>query len=185
MNYGEPHNARYSAETSKACEVIIWLANRKPKIDVYHVVKCAFLADKYHLNEYGRPITGDTYNAAPYGPLGQVVYGLLSGEPFALLALGGNGQPPFSVNRSFPFDVTAVREANLDKLSGSDVEALEYAVREFADLSFDEIYLLTHNDPAYANADGFSMRYEDFLSSSKDRDEKIQYIRETAPHVVF
>jgi hypothetical protein len=48
-------SARYIPDTAKALEVILWLATECPGIDVYHVVKCAYYADKRHLNLYGRP----------------------------------------------------------------------------------------------------------------------------------
>ena len=50
-------------------EVIIWLANMKPGIDIYHVAKVFFYADKMHINKYGRPITGDTYFSMKRGPV--------------------------------------------------------------------------------------------------------------------
>ena len=64
MSEGHPA-ARYAVHTAKAVETIVWLANAKPGIDVYHVVKCAFFADKDHLNRFGRPIAGDDYDAEP------------------------------------------------------------------------------------------------------------------------
>src|SRR5689334_5013714 len=90
---------RYIPDTSKALEVILWLCEAKPEIDVYHIVKCAFLADKLHLNRYGRPVAGDNYAAATYGPLGAVVYGLLTRQPLEVLALGGNGDIPIEVDQ--------------------------------------------------------------------------------------
>lgn len=178
-------NARYCANTAKAREVILWLANRKPGIDVYHVVKCAFYADKYHLNEYGRPLAGDSYNAGPYGPLGQVVYGLLRGDFFEILALGGNGELAFRVSQKPEYAVLPDRDANMDVLSESDVEALVYSVDNFGDKSFEELMTLTHAEAAYQNAEGDRIRYEDLLDESPDRDERVADIRDTASFAVF
>lgn len=153
--------ANYRVHTDKALEVIVWLANKRPHIDIYHVVKCAFYADKYHLNKYGRPIAGDHYVAETYGPLGKAVYGLMKGDPFEVLALGGNGDLPFMVGDDWR--VAAAREANVNRLSPSDVEALEWAVANYAEKTFDELYEESHADPAYIAAEGGSMRYEHLL----------------------
>lgn len=158
--------ARYKIHTAKALEVILWLVNERPGMDVYHVVKCAFYADKYHLNEYGRPIAGDLYQAARYGPLGQSVYGLLTNNPLDALALGLNFPVPLTVRPGW--QVYADREPNLNRLSESDVEALRHAVERYADMSFNELVELSHSERAYQRAFGGPMRYEDLLDETPD-----------------
>ena len=177
--------ARYAVHTRKALETIVWLANARPGIDVYHVVKCAFFADKRHLNRYGRLISGDTYVADTYGPLGTSIYRILKGDPIEMLALDDNSGPlPFRVGSRWK--VIADREANTAILSQSDVEALQAAVQEVADLSFGELVDLTHDDPAYIAADGGVMRYEDLLDpSDPKRAEKAADLEATARLAVF
>ncbi|HEY1932506.1 MAG TPA: Panacea domain-containing protein [Acetobacteraceae bacterium] len=176
--------ARYAVHTAKALETIVWLANANPGIDIYHVVKGAFYADKYHLNKYGRPISGDDYQADTYGPLGQSVYRLLNGDPIEMLALGGNGPLPFAVGDRW--QVTADREANGRLLSASDVEALTYAIGFVRNLSFDDLVRLTHEEGAYIAADGGRMRYEDLLDEDDPRrKEKADDLAETARFAVF
>ena len=173
--------ANFRVRTDKALEVIVWLANKRPHIDVYHVVKCAFYADKYHLNKYGRPIAGDKYEADTYGPLGKAVYGLMKGDPFEILALGGNGPLPISVDEASGWQVVASREVNSNRLSESDIEALEWAVEHYADKTFDELFKESHADPAYIAAEGGTMRYEDFLAGDDPlRSEKAQDLQERA-----
>jgi len=158
----------------------VWLAKKRPRIDIYHVVKCAFYADKYHVNKYGRPIAGDHYVADTYGPLGKAVYGLIKGDPFEILALGGNGNLPFKTEGPH-LQVIATRDANSNRLSASDVEALEWAVDEYADKTFDELYDESHADPAYIAAEGGTMRYEDLLDArDPEREAKAQDIQERA-----
>jgi uncharacterized phage-associated protein len=172
--------ARYAVNTTKVLEAILWLANARPGIDIYHVVKGAFYADKFHLNRHGRPIAGDDYDAHMYGPLGDVVYGLLRRDPMEVLALGGNGDLPFSVDEQ-TFVVSVQREANLRILSKSDVDALTEALAFVADKSFDELVEISHREAAYIAADGGRMKYEDLLDPEDPRrDEKAAYLAETA-----
>ena len=177
--------ARYAVHTAKAVEVIVWLANAKPGIDVYHVVKCAFFAEKDHLNRHGRPITGDDYDAAAYGPLGRSVYGLLRRDPIEMLALGGNGQLPFRVRDDAGWVVVPDREVNARLLSASDIGALQRAL-DVADLSFEALCDMTHEDPAYIAAAGGRMRYEDLLDpADPDHAAKAEDLADTARHAVF
>ena len=182
----ERRAARYAVHTAKAVEVIVWLANAKPGIDIYHVVKCAFFADKDHLNRHGRPITGDDYDADTYGPLGRSVHRLLRRDPIEMLALGGNGILPFRVLDNARWIVEVDRGANLQVLSKSDVDALQSAVEEVGDLSFNELVNRTHAEPAYIAANGGRMRFEDLLDRADPQgDEKAADLAETAPRAVF
>src|SRR5580658_6560324 len=142
--------ARYAIRTGKVLEAIVWLAAAAPEIDIYHLVKAAFYADKYHLNRYGRPIAGDDYQADIYGPLGQCVYRLLKGDPLEMLALGGNGTLPFKVGDRWR--VTADREANARILSASDIEALQHGLGVVEPHTFDELVDMTHEKRAYIAA---------------------------------
>jgi hypothetical protein len=175
--------ARYTVHTQKALEVILWLATARPGIDVYHIVKCSYFADKKHLNDYGRPIAGDWYRAAPYGPLGQCVYGLLTRDPIGLLALESNGHLPLTVSEDF--SVTPARDPNLGLLSRSDVEALRWALDTYGDKSFRELLEESHQEEAYRNAEGGRISYEDMLDHSADREERARELAENAKDAVF
>ncbi len=175
---------RYAPRPAKAVEVILWLANRLQGIDVYHVVKAAYFADKMHVKAYGRPVIGDEYRAAPFGPLPQVVYGLLRFEPIEVLAASANGRLPFRVTDSYA--VIPEREANLRQLSPSDLKALEHGLAMVQDKSFDELYQLTHADPAYLRAEGGIIDYRDFFDEDDpDREEKANDLSEMARYAVL
>jgi hypothetical protein len=182
-----PYAARYAPNTAKAVEVILWLANQRPGIDIYHVVKSAFLADKDHLNRYGRPVTGDDYEADVYGPRGRCIWRLLRHQPLELLALDSNGSDlPFRVLDEQKWAVQADREPNLRILSRSDIDCLQRALTEVADLSFAELVELTHQEPAYIAANGGRMRYEDLLDpDDPHRTEKAADLAETARYAAL
>jgi uncharacterized phage-associated protein len=175
--------ARYAVQTAKAVEVILWIANAQPGLDVYHVVKAAYFADKSHLRRFGRPIFGENYEAAPYGPLGNTLYGLIMGAPLEILALGGNGHLPFRLDGLV---VVPRREANTSLLSTSDVTALNEAVEIVAPLSFDDLVEITHDDPAWINAQGGRMKYEDMLDyDDPDYDRRVAALNDSARHAAF
>lgn len=175
---------RYAANVGKALETILWIASRRPGIDIYHLVKAAYFADRLHVGTYGRPICGDTYAAAPWGPLPQVIYNLLRRDPIEMIALSPNGELPFQIDSRHR--VTADREPNLKLLSETDVEALEFGLRQVDGKSFEDLVSETHADAAYVNAPGFLMDYRDFIpEDDENREDKAQVLEETAPYAVF
>jgi antitoxin SocA-like protein len=175
---------RYIPSVTKALEVILWLADRQSGIDVYHLVKSTFYGDKYHVARFGRPIIGDVYRAAWFGPLPQVVYGLLRNEPMEILALGNSGPLPFRLDDAFR--VYGERGPNLERLSASDVEALEHGLSEVAGKSFQELLDQTHRDPAYQKAANGFIDYRHLIpEDDPQRREKIEYLEEVAPIAVL
>lgn len=179
-----PSIVRYKPSVAKALEVILWLAERHPGIDLYHLVKAVFYGDKFHVTRYGRPIIGDDYRAAWWGPLPQVVYNLAKHEPMEILALGNSGPLPFRLDDAFV--VRPERGANLDRLSASDIEALEYGLREVAGKSFDDLVIQTHRDPAYTRATNGHMDYREFIpDDDPEKSKKAAFIEEVAPIAVI
>lgn len=175
---------RYIPNVSKALESILWIVWRKPGFDFYQIVKAAFFADKMHVSTYGRPISGDSYNAAPFGPLPQVIYSLLKRDPIEMIALESNGDLPFRVEGRFC--VFGEREPNIRVLSQSDRDALDYGIAHVEGRSFKDIYSETHEDPAYIRAQGMQMDYRDFIPDSDElKADKVELIEETARNAVF
>ena len=176
--------ARYAVHTQKALEAILFVSNASPGMDVYHVARAVFDAERYHLNKYGRPIAGDDYQADTYGPLGRTVYGLVTNDPIAMLALGTNGPLPFNIMDGWR--VAAGRDANVRLLSESDREALAQAVAKVAGHSFGELVTEARADKAYAAANGGPIHYEDMLSGDDpDHAGKAADLKESAPFAVF
>ncbi|RKZ52352.1 MAG: hypothetical protein DRR16_12390 [Candidatus Parabeggiatoa sp. nov. 3] len=115
----------FSLTQKKALEVILWLATKKPNIGYHALLKTLFFAEEYHLNHYGRPIVGDVYLAMAYGPVASTTYDILKQEALAIELLDDD----------LPFDnvdkkITPLRKPDLRQLSPSDIEALEYAVKD-------------------------------------------------------
>ena len=61
------------------------------QITQYDIVKSLFLADKAHLNRYGRPITFDNYFAMKDGPVPNLAYNLLKRDNYSLRRLRNQG----------------------------------------------------------------------------------------------
>lgn len=184
-------SAFYNVNPRKALEVILWMTGKRNPIDFYHILKIIYFADKYHLNAYGRPVLGDTYDALNHGPVARTVYNLLKGDGLEFQALdeysmGLNDDMPIEVRGRYW--VHGRRDWNQSLLSESDVEALTQAFNNYSAKSFRELERITHEERGWLNAtaEGRSvMRYEDLVEDSLDKPDRLADIQEASRHVVF
>jgi hypothetical protein len=115
------------------------------------LVTTMFLADKAHLDAYGRPVFFDNYVAAKDGPEGVAATEML--DPQYDWASIGVEVAPWTcqvvgeLNYSSPS-----RPANLRRLSETDIEALESALAMVVNLGPDQLHLFTHRSEAYVAA---------------------------------
>ncbi|WP_297767993.1 Panacea domain-containing protein [uncultured Roseovarius sp.] len=173
------------------CHVIKEARDRKRDVSQYDLVKTLFLADRSHLNEWGRPITYDNYTAMKHGPVPSLAYDLLKANvkslrdhkisqlPWKAVHAGG------SKKHFFPLKET-VNEENY--LSLSDIEALDDALGMVLSLGFSQIRRLTHEDQAYIDAwreDGGKAAYDMKLGLLFDEPnfEQAEILAEYSPYV--
>ncbi|MGL4962895.1 MAG: Panacea domain-containing protein [Inquilinus sp.] len=122
----------------------------------YEIAKSLFLADRNHLNKYGRPITYDNYVAMEHGPVPSFSYDLLR-ENHRALDVTGQDMPwvrsaaPEKGEKRFAYHSPS-RLASEDVLSPSDMRELESAFTIVSSLGFAQIRKLTHEDQAYVDA---------------------------------
>ncbi len=141
---------RFRINYNKAIEVVVWLAKMKPGIDIYHVAKVLFYADKMHINKYARPITGDTYLRMPYGPVPSGVRDLITENSWLTPDQLKKVRDFLYIDKSDNyFKLTSKREPEIDYFSKSDIECLTYCLNNYGNLSFDELYKLTHSERCY------------------------------------
>lgn len=161
---------KFQVNPRKALEAVLWLAHKQPGLTFHTVVKVLYYADKKHLNKYGRPVVGDGYHALEFGPVGSFAYRLLRGEPYALEALALR-ERPFEIRDRYHVHPKE-RKPDLLVFSPSDLEALEDAYRENANLSFKALTDKSHREPAWREADvNGPMAFEDMLEGDAANDE--------------
>ena len=75
-------SVEFEFDYEKMFEALVYLASHPDEVtalDKYKAGKLLFLADKYHLVQFGRPIVGDQYRALEYGPIPQETLDYLNG----------------------------------------------------------------------------------------------------------
>jgi uncharacterized phage-associated protein len=127
---------------------------RNIRITQFEILKTLFLADRAHLNRYGRPITFDEYVAMQDGPVPSLAYDVLK-EALAAWKEAEITEPLWTVQpskRLKNFYHCAMREASDKVLSDSDLEELSAALTLVRKLGYKGTWDATHSDPAYIDA---------------------------------
>jgi len=138
----------FTINPGKALQVLLYILHKKPGIDIYNIMKVIFSAEHYHLNRYGRPVYGDNYEAWIYGPVPTFMRSLLkmdSNMPFYKCSENG---------------IKGTAYPNLDFLSETDIEALDYGISEYGDLIFNKTKIKSHQAAAWK-------KYEDKVKAGE------------------
>ena len=124
-------------EKTKAVEAILYLANRLFHPTKLQIFKLLYLADKLHLEKYGRFIIYDQYVAMKYGPVPSRTYDMLKTQTegdFNPLRVGEDGRAIYTF-----------RDADLDKFSQSDLECLDEILRRYGHVSTTQLVDIAHD----------------------------------------
>jgi uncharacterized phage-associated protein len=134
----------YTYDREKAKEAVLYIVSKVQNSDLHSVFKALYFAEKKHIAEYGRSITGDKFIAMDYGPVPSAIYdhckeSKKSEVPFeeAFIQQGWN--------------IVAVRNHNSDFFSESDLECLDHGIEKVSGLGFEARKKLSH-DTAWENA---------------------------------
>lgn len=148
-------------------EAICYLLVKLKRADKIHLVKLMYLADKYHLMYYGRTVTGDNFVALEHGPAGSRTMDVLEFDGYVLgnhlnqakrLFKKGDGHE-YLPGGKCPTD-------QLEMLSDSDIEALDFATNNFGRMNKWDVVDYTHTLPEWK-------KFEKLFKNNKTRQESI------------
>ncbi|MBE0431787.1 MAG: SocA family protein [Dehalococcoidia bacterium] len=159
-------------DRTKAIEAILYLAHRISDSDIYGICKLLYLVDKTSLEKYGRFVFGESYSAMKEGATPSNAYDLLkeaARAPVNGLSVEGN-------------QVVALREADLDCLSDSDIECLDRIIGIYGNTpnwqrareAHDDAYQKAWN--ARGNRQSARMSVESIAELLADADHLLDYL---------
>lgn len=173
----------FEFKIDKALEAILFIVEKTNSPTFHQVSKIMYFADRAHLENYGRFISGDSYVAMKHGPVPSQTYNLLK---------SGKG-----LNTPIPNDVASMihraleifgdyhvkgrREANLDKLSDSDIECLRQAVEQYGHLDFNTLTELSHDDTWNSSGENDFIELEDFIKTFDDSQSVLDHLSDPHP----
>lgn len=130
---------QFQFNKDKANAVILYLAQQDYGISKMRLLKYVFFADLYHINKYGRPILGDKYVAMDNGPVLSKLYDMLK-----------HSTKDYQIEHNMI--IVPNSEPDLDYLSKSDIEALDYALKEYSQYETLQMSALTHEYASWKRA---------------------------------
>jgi uncharacterized phage-associated protein len=148
---------KFRPKFEKIIELMLYIAHARPNADKYQVVKLMYLADREHINTYGRPITFEQYAALPFGPVASNAMDLMEGDRYTFRK-AGISELPFEVGKKL-IDAKEVaclstpkRDVDFDVFSKSDIRIMDDIIERFGNKTFDELFNITHEHEAYKRA---------------------------------
>ncbi|MBN2764904.1 MAG: SocA family protein [Paludibacteraceae bacterium] len=124
--------------TLKILNSILYFASKEndKTISRLKLMKLLWLADRLHLNKYGRLILKDNYFALPHGPI-----------PSNALNFSNASIPGFyTVNGN---KITAIKKVDDKFFSGSDLEIMEFVWQSFGNMTASSLRNLSHKFPEW------------------------------------
>jgi len=133
-------------DRDKALEAILFIAHKLASPTFHSVSKMFYLADKLHLQEYGRVICGDRYIAMENGPVPSAIYDMMkvpSGRTSVDVDWDELINEAFDVH--YGRNITPKRLPDMDLLAESEIECFTAAINEHGMKSFGQLSDLTHD----------------------------------------
>ena len=162
-------------------EVALYILNVTKGTDLYHLLKILYFAEQKHLVKWGGRITSDDFRAYDYGPVADNLYHAIRSNNKLDVELTEMLHDVVSfAGDDAPNILLANREADVNYLSKSEIECLDDAIRENANLSFNELKEKSH-DSAWHKAYHHKSDIMDSLSIAEAAgatDTMLEYIKE-------
>jgi len=170
------HTRHFDRE--KALEVILHIASRLRAPTLHSISKTLYLADKQHLQEFGRLICGDQYIAMGYGPVPSAIYDMMK-VPDGRRSIDVDWdvliKEAFEITQGR--NVRPLRDANTDLLSESEVQCIEKIVATFGNKSFGQLTDMTHDDAWKRTSENQTIPLEAIAATLPNAGEIIDYLR--------
>lgn len=164
-------------DKTKSLNALLYVANRVQRKDFHKIFKVIYFADRQHLADWGRPITGDTYIAMEAGPVPSRLYDMMKivrGDSY-MPDTEGLGQYFQVENWMY---VKPMVDADRNKLSANEQQALSDAIANYAGLSYDEIKEKSHDVAWHSTALDFAINWDNIAREAGLDEEEVACLQD-------
>lgn len=148
-------SSKVKEQQEKILEAFAYIAERAHRKNFYNLLKVFYLADKLHMERYGRFIFADKYAAMVRGPVPSLAYDLLKS------IRSGSALPnelKAKVYVSCDHNVNLISQFDDNLFSDSDLECIDEIInlsktRDLGDLSHDAAWEKTPRNATMATSD--------------------------------
>ena len=164
----------------------LYILNKDKSVDMYHLFKILYFANRDHLAKYGRTITNDTYCALPQGPVPSELYDVIKTKKGVEVKSWGFVADNYSdILSSFSAEsgwkLKALERHDEDELSKTDKICLDESYEKHIVMDKNYLQRLSH-DNAYEKAKtrGYNSPIQtiDIAKAGGSSDEMVEYIKE-------
>lgn len=139
-------------EIERLTEMVVYILNVTKGLDYYKIFKILYFAEREHLSRYGMSMVDDKFVAMQYGPVPTELYDAFKNKCNFVDCFGDFYASVRAIDGGSAEHVyEALRNADLDYLSKSEIECLDKSIKENMHLSFDELVNKSH-DSAWEKA---------------------------------
>ncbi len=148
------------------------------KTDMHKLCKILYFADQRHLSKYGRSITGDSYIAMQFGPVPSYVDDILKALRGDSFFSSSNEIEPLKKCMVFEnrFIIRCLKNPDMDELSVSDIECLDYAIEICKNKNFAELTEYSHGLAWNNTQKDRTISVKDILREVGDDESYVDYI---------
>lgn len=168
---------KYKFRKDESVQAILYILHKlNGSTDMHKVYKILYFADQLHLSRYARCITGDFYVAMKYGPVPSIIcdiFKAVRGDSY----FNGDEFKPFFIFQN-KYMIKSLNAPDMDYLSESDVECLNWAIEHCKDKSFDELTSMSHGIAYSSTSPHREMSYKDILREVGDDEEYVEYVHQ-------
>lgn len=169
---------KHRLDKRKCLATLLYVSKALP--DRHAIMKAIYIADKCHLERYGRLIYADAYRAMTYGPVPsraldtvKVASGERPDDPDAdniraALKAAPTKTPDHSVH--------PLRAPDMRFISPSEQECLDFAIGKVADMSFDERTDITHDAAWHSAGLNKMMPLESIIETLPNAGDVLDYV---------
>ena len=133
----------------KIIQALTYIAYQQPehKVNSMKAYKLLWLADRYHLRQFGRTITGDTFFALPHGVVPSDAKNVVEHQGTHIP--NDEGYRDKYIKRIGKYWYQAITEPDVMEFSDSDQDALDKILQTYGSLDQYQLETLSHRFPEW------------------------------------
>lgn len=170
---------RYDVE--KFVNAVAYFVKKSGNMDKLKAAKLLYFLDKYHLINYGRPITGDCYHSLDCGPvpsmsldiMNDAILGVPLLRPLQNKEMFESHLQVDSKKGRYPKFILK-REPDLEIFSESEIEALDHTLDKYGSRSGPELIDLAHKELTWKLVKNGEIDYRLFVTDSPNSSEMLE-----------
>lgn len=168
--------------------IVLYIVNQCGTVDIFHILKILYFADRTHYAEWGTRLSNDTFCAMANGPVASHLYNALKDvtgkEPLrAESPLKMISDALYQADPMYENYVCAREKADMDELSTSDIDCLDRSIAENKGQSFGTLSQKSHDrawQEAYGRQKNSEMNPLLMAEAGGASEETLEFIKENA-----